>query len=151
MEIKGNGSLTIEELEGMEESLGVKLPEEYKRFMLKYNGGVPKVESAGTKIQGTSENMVLQYLMGHKVNKKLSILRWNEEYKDEIGDEVIVIGMDMGGGIVLLNCEKNTGEVMYYDDAYGLEETTEEINTYEVAGNFEEFVEKLGMKMKSGE
>lgn len=138
MNINSFGGAKSEAVENLEKYIGFRLPEDYKQFLLNYNGGTSKVRYSTFKAEGLDSNIPLDVLYGVDVGKKHFDLRYiNEAYSDEILPNSIIIGDEPGGGFfVLIDFEG----VYYWDSPQYFEQSDEENNLYKVADSFEEFL-----------
>lgn len=144
MKINGFQKIGLGVIEDFEKNRGIVLPDDYKNFLLKYNGGTPKVKYSTFLVKELNENMILDRLYGLNLEKRgLNLEFMNNEFGDEELSDVIIIGSDPGSGlIVLVNYEGMKG-VYYWDDQLNFEQSTEDDNMYKVADSFDEFITNL--------
>lgn len=144
MKINGFGKIDLKIIEDFEKSRGIVLPDDYKNFLLEYNGGTPEVKYSTFWVGELNENMILDTLYGLNIEKRgLNLEFMNNEFGDEELSDVIIIGSDPGSGlIVLVNYEGMKG-VYYWDDQLNFEQSTEDDNMYKVADSFDEFITNL--------
>lgn len=144
MNINSFGGASIEAIKNFEESMGVSLPNDYKQFLSKYNGGTSKVRYSTFKVEELNENIPLDVLYGLDVEKKqLELHNVNNEYIDDMLPNCIIIGDDPGAGLIVLINDANTEGVYYWDHSFHFEQSSEEENIYKVADSFQAFVENL--------
>ena len=145
MEIDGFGGVDLKVIEKFQKNRGILLPEDYKNFLLKYNGGTPKIKYSTFRVKELSTNIILDCLYGLNVEKRQLDLEYiNDEFGDEDLSEAIIIGDDPGSGfIVLLNYEKLKGIIYYLDDEFNFEQSTEENNMYKISDSIKEFIDSL--------
>lgn len=144
MNINSFGGTSIEVVNNFENSIGFLLPEDYKNFLLEYNGGTAKIRYSTFKAEGLNENIPLDVLYGIGVEKKqLDLQIINEEYIDDMLPNCIIIGDDPGSGmIVLINNEELKG-VYYWDHSFYFKQSREEGNIYKIADSFIDFIQGL--------
>ncbi|MEK9150013.1 MAG: SMI1/KNR4 family protein [Candidatus Desantisbacteria bacterium] len=154
-------SLTVEELQKVEEVIGVTLPEEYKHFLMMHNGGQPepsefeilwKKEMIGEPWwrlnPGEEELMVgeVDWFLSICDDDESDLLENFEDFKGRIPDDTIAIGYDQGGNYILLGITgTNRGKVFFW--MLDFEEREGEIangsNVGFVANSFNEFLDSL--------
>ncbi len=102
-------TLNLQEIQNAEKSLGVKFPDQYIQFLLKYNGGRP--EPAGFDIewrtnQPMSEDWrtsMLSWFLSIYNGDETNLLEYNKiSFSGRIPKETIAIADDCGGNLILL-------------------------------------------------
>jgi len=149
MEIKTeNNPSTKEEISNFEKEINVELPNEYKTFLLKYNGGKPsKYVFPDTE---DLYSFAISDLYGLNTKQDYNDLRrsWNL-FKDRIFKQFISIGRTIDGDQITLGISGPLkGKVYFWDHNTELEndEFTENVlpgNMYLLADSFNEFLNKL--------
>jgi len=144
MNIQGYGKAFEEIINQFERQIDFSLPEDYKYFLRKCNGGTPKIRYSTFMIAELNEEIPLQVLYGLAFdNSELDLQTWRNEYEDDLESNSLIIGHDFGSGlIVLINSPEKKG-VYYWDHTFNFEQSTEEKNTYKIADSFQAFVDKL--------
>lgn len=143
MKIKGYGNVKEEEIFKLEEEIGFTLPNDYKEFLINFNGGVPEVKYSTFKLNELEENIGLQVLYGLNLEENLDLREWYEEYEDDLLDDCLIIGHGIGFGfIVLVNSPEISG-VYFWDNSFELENSSEDENIYKISDTFKEFIQEL--------
>lgn len=143
MKIKGYGNVKEEEIFKLEEEIGFILPNDYKEFLINFNGGVPEVKYSTFKLNELEENIGLQVLYGLNLEENLDLREWYEEYEDDLLDDCLIIGHGIGFGfIVLVNSPEISG-VYFWDNSFELENSSEDENIYKISDTFKEFIQEL--------
>ena len=143
MKIKGYGNVKEEEIFKLEEEIGFTLPNDYKEFLINFNGGVPEVKYSTFKLNELEENIGLQVLYGLDLEENLNLREWYEEYEDDLLDDCLIIGHGIGFGfIVLVNSPEISG-VYFWDNSFELENSSEDENIYKISDTFKEFIQEL--------
>ena len=102
-------ALSLQAIQNAEKSLGVKFPDQYIQFLLKYNGGRP--EPAGFDIewrtnQPMSEDWrtsMLSWFLSIYNGDETNLLEYNKiSFSGRIPKETIAIADDCGGNLILL-------------------------------------------------
>jgi len=147
VEIEANKQINIKDIEALEESYGLSLPEDYKQFLLKYNGGEPDKYLFKDKNLGS---LVLNVLYGINIEDSYDELHnVIKVYKDRIPSSFIPIGDDSGGNQFVIGIKGKFKDKIYlWDHNTELEhnkftENTLPGNMYKLADNFTEFINAL--------
>ena len=137
-----------------EKALGVKFPDEYIQFLLKYNGGRP--EPAGFDIDWKNNQEIgqhwrtsmLSWFLSIYDGKSTNLLRYNQvTFRGRIPKETIAIAHDCGGNLILLGVAgEYKDKVLFWVKDYEVEEG--EVPGFDnvgfLADSFDEFInEKL--------
>jgi hypothetical protein len=139
--------LTDERIASFEGELGVSLPEQYRRFLLKTNGG--RFSPPGTyavDVEGAPGGSAdVGDFFGIDDAVESCDLSWNRSTLSErIPDELLPIACDSGGSVFCLSLQgPDRGAVLYCDlqsVAFDYEATPK---FYPVASNFEGFLNKI--------
>ena len=117
---------TPEAILAFEAQVGAKLPDDYKAFLLKYNGGYiePMMKYKRSKIMGCkplsrdehlseTENERIQALFGLDPKHSLSLQREYEIYGDELPEGFLSIGYDPFGILILISLRTSTKGRIY--------------------------------------
>jgi cell wall assembly regulator SMI1 len=142
--------LAPDELERAEKTLGVSLPEDYKRFLLAHNGGRPRPDAfritwkgqpfaPGWRVSAVGDFHAIYE--GDAVN----LLVDARKFKDRIPKEMLPVATDPGSNLVLLGLAgANRGKVFFW--IHELEEEFDERsfdNLGLLANSFDEFLDSL--------
>lgn len=142
MNINGFGKATQQMINDFEQHIGFSLPDDYKIFLLKYNGGTPKVRYSTFTVEELNENISLDVLHGLGINE-LDLKKRNDEYMDDLLPKCIIIGDDPGAGMIVLNNDYETKGVYYWDHSFYFEKSNEDENIYKIADSFQDFINGL--------
>lgn len=143
MKIKGYGNVKEEEIFKLEDEIGFTLPNDYKEFLINFNGGVPEVKYSTFKLNELEENIGLQVLYGLDLEEDLNLREWYEEYEDDLLDDCLIIGHGIGFGFIVLVNSPEVSGVYFWDNSFELENSSEDENIYKISDTFREFIEKL--------
>lgn len=145
IEIKPFGKITKEDIREIEELFDVVLPNDYKKFLLKYNGGAVKLNEFNKLfLDDANETVSIDVLYGIHTDKKASDIEyWTNEYAEDLLEKTIIIGDSIQHGFIVLVCDGSNNGIYYYDDSYYFDSSNEENNVYFIADSFEEFWEIL--------
>ncbi|MDC3956740.1 SMI1/KNR4 family protein [Polyangium jinanense] len=139
MEITDRGEpLSEQALRELEEKLGVRLPEPYRRFLQEYNGGRPDpdiLDIAGAPFKGADVHVF--FGLGREYESE-DLLWNNEDWKrPSLGNDVLAIACDSGGSLFGIVTEGEQRGRVYYFDYYA------DWEPYFVASDFDAFLQKL--------
>ncbi|UZQ51671.1 SMI1/KNR4 family protein [Clostridium kluyveri] len=143
MNINSFGGASLEAIKNFEKSIGFSLPEDYKQFLIEYNGEA-RVRYSTFKVEELNENIPLDVLYGLGVEKKqLDLQKVNDEYIDDMLPNCIIIGDDLGAGMIVLINDDDYEGVYYWDHSFHFAQSSEEENIYKVADSFKAFIDGL--------
>ncbi|HEX4144217.1 MAG TPA: SMI1/KNR4 family protein [Pirellulales bacterium] len=131
-------SLAISSIEEFESEIGRALPEQYRRFLEKYNGGQPWPHCIDiTTFPESPTDIQVFFGLGRDV--EASDLRWIvKTYDGLITNEVLPIACDSGGNLFCLVLRGNAhGSIVYFD------RSRSDMPPYEVAGDFSQFLRAI--------
>jgi len=128
--------LTAEELEKFEAHLQVRLPEEYRRFLLEYNGGRP--EPNLFTFQDQEDGSDCHYLLGLNGTDGFDLRPFIETHKDRLPAGLFTIAYDSLGNLICLSTRKeDAGKIYFWDhQTHGKQGQAPTL----VAENFETFL-----------
>lgn len=107
IEIKPFGKITKEDISEIEELFDVVLPNDYKKFLLKYNGGAVKLNEFNKLfLDDANETVSIDVLYGIHTDKKASDIEyWTNEYAEDLFEKTIIIGDSIQHGFIVLVCD----------------------------------------------
>lgn len=138
--------LTEDRVANFEKELGVNLPDQYRKFLLKTNGGVPSPDRDIVDLEGAPRSytdLQVFYRIGGSVES--SELTWNRSTLTErLPDELLAIAKDSGGNVFCISLQgPDQGAVLFCDleSVWGDFEATPKF--YPVAPDFDSFLAKI--------
>lgn len=139
MKIIGYEKGSLENVNEIEQKFDILLPEDYKNFLIIYNGA--DIVDGIFYVKDLEQKILMGGFYGvESDNKKIGLINQNEEYGDDIPANSLLIGSDPGSGwILLVNDGENNG-IWYYDHSYFFSQSTDELNTYFICETFSEFL-----------
>lgn len=145
MILKKTGIALEQDITLLEKELSLKLPQDYRKFLLDTNGGVvEKDENNKIVLTQIDETIVIDVLYGiHTGNQNADIQFWMDSLKDDLMENVIIVGDDIIQGLIVMICDGEDQGIYYWDDAYNFEESCDESNMYKIADSFTEFIQLL--------
>ncbi len=136
--------LSPQDIQALEKAINAELLEDYRAFLLKYNGGVPVPNAF--PIQGMKNNPIgiLQEFFGIDQHVESSNLVWNyETLKMRLPSNLFAIaGTGSGDLVCLILWGDDAGSVVFWD-SYGETEPPTYQNVYRVADNFNVFIASI--------
>lgn len=132
---------TEDAIANAERTLGVVFPEDYRRFLLEHNGGTPVPDAFF--IEDVDQYALVDCFFGLG-RPSDDLLRYFSEIEDRIPEAHVPIGVDPGNNVLLMDLgPEGMARVYYWDDLSAFGQSTDEENTYLVAGSFTDFLSKL--------
>lgn len=126
-----------------EEEMNLKFPSEYKKFLKEYNGGLPKEQYLNTKLLDTGEEVILGALLGVNDNENFDLRTWRLEFNEELPPSAFVIGTEYNFGLFIMITAGDEKGIYFWDNAYILENSSDEENVYWLSDTFEGFINSL--------
>ncbi|MGT2743052.1 SMI1/KNR4 family protein [Streptococcus plurextorum] len=146
LHIEKFGSAKIEDIHELEKKFNLVLPEDYKQFLLNFNGGETiDYELNKIRIPKIDDEINLDLLFGVRPDEQgVDIQKWTEDYIDDLLECSLIIGDTIQHGFIIIwiSGDENQG-IYYYDDTYTLASSSDEGNTYYLAPTFTEFLALL--------
>jgi hypothetical protein len=110
--------LSDEDIARLEVRMGTRLPESYRQFLQKNNGGRPPIHGDGIKIDRLpGEETDVQVFFGIDRSIESSNIDWNlSMFENRISDQLLPIACDSFGNLFCLSLSKQDyGSVVYCD------------------------------------
>ena len=142
--INGYGKASMEAVNQFENYSGFNLPSDYKQFLLEFNGGITTVQQSKFYVEALDTLVTLELLLGlDMADEKLDLQKANEQYKEDLHMNGIVIGCaPFSGKILLFNNGEYKG-VYFWDHGWYADPSNQDENIYKVAESFQSFVDGL--------
>lgn len=139
--------LSEADIERFEKQIGFSLPESYRSFLSKFNGGSPEPYHFAVPKWRYGQSLVTEF-NGITPGKFSDIGEVIETLEDRLPKGFIPIAGDPGGNVVLLSLDGPTrGKVYFWDHENEPEEGTEDVedypNVYLLADDFQDFLNNL--------
>lgn len=137
------GSLNASLVEQLDDMLGFEIPEDYKKFLIKTNGGRFDYEDEHY-VMIKNNRIWIDVLYGNKQNMRSSLLFWNNEYGDEVPKNSIIIGDTQDHNFLVYVCAGDQKGIYLWDDTLSVEDSScEGKNAYYIAENMNEFFDLI--------
>lgn len=139
--------LNSDRLKEFEHKFEMTLPNDYRDFLLTYNGGYP--EPDGFWIQGMDGNgSLVDRFLGIHGGEHDNLLGYLEIYKERIPPNFLPIAHDPGGNLICMSVEgEDKGKIYFWDHEEEADpdqgETAGYQNVYLIADSFTDFFENL--------
>lgn len=133
----------VDEVTQYEDLVKMKLPKDYKEFLLKTNGGhfVDGIHTVW--VEELKQNIGIDVLFGFNQARSLCLNSWHNEYSEELPENTIIIGNTINAGLILLIWQDDWKGVFLWDHCLELEQSTEEDCLYRISDSFELFLNLL--------
>jgi cell wall assembly regulator SMI1 len=139
-------SLTQDAIERFERQIGTTLPETYRSFLLRYNGGHP--EPNMFPIQGfyADTHGLLEWFFCIAKGDVYDLAENEQLYHNRVPPDLLPIATDPGGNLICLAIEgKNQGKIYFWhhEDEVGKGIHPTYNNVYFVANSFDDLLNSL--------
>lgn len=119
---EGLGPLAEADLAAAERQLGVRLPDDYRRFMLQHNGGQVEPDGfaitwkPGQKAAAAGATSMVSWLFRVYDGRHENLVRMNRTtFAGRLPAGTLAIGRDPGSNLLLLRCDgAQRGELLYW-------------------------------------
>ncbi|WP_238322775.1 SMI1/KNR4 family protein [Gorillibacterium massiliense] len=136
-----NGPLSVEIIEQFELKHSISLPEQYRSFLLEFNGGrpIPKL----FKISDEQGPDILRMFFG--IGEMYNNLAENIHiYEDRLPIGLMPIGNDPGGNVICIGTdEEYYGKIYFWDHEEESEDLDDISNVYLLADSFDDFLSEM--------
>lgn len=131
----------------LEDSLRIKLPPSYRKFLMEYNGGKPAPRRF--KFKGKTRGSSVDRFLGVHNKDYSNLLKYLKTYNGRIPRNFFPVAYDPGGNLICISVEgADTGSVYFWDHEQESEEGTlpDYSNVILIADSFDEFLNGLHEK-----
>ena len=140
---KKHEPLKMEDLKYFEHK-NIEIPDDYRNFLIQYNGGRPENDCIDFK--DSHQGTMLKSIFGFTKDEYGSLEDANIMYKERIPKNTIVIADDAGGNRIIMSISGDDyGKIYFWD--HNMEADDEEEPDYSnltlVADSFDEFINNL--------
>lgn len=137
------GIVSEQELAALEKQLGINLPNDYRDFLKKNNGGYP--EPDGFSFSNGEDGSSVDKFLEVSDSKTASLISYYNTYKNRIPKSYFPIAKDPGGNLILIEIDHDGSGIYFWDhenesedgDPPGMD------NIYLVSSSFDEFINNL--------
>jgi len=138
----GYGAVFLSELNNCERKLGYSLPEDYREFLLQFNGGKPSPSSL--RLSDGSVTTIRAFYAVAPPSQTMSLERQIGQYRNRIPPRFIPIGEDPGGNRICICLNgKHYGQVFFWDHEMESDEVADNRNMTFVASTFSSLLDGL--------
>lgn len=121
----------------------MKLPKDYREFLLNTNGGHFDEEIHTFWVEELQQNIGIDVLFGLNQVRSLCLNDWYDEYSEDLLENTIIIGDSINSGLILLIWQDDWKGIFLWDHCLELEQSTEEDCLYRIADQFDLFFDSL--------
>lgn len=134
--------LTMIDIHKIETQIGKKLPEPYKDFLLKHNGGRPNPDCFPIEGEDVDQFGGVQFFFGLNLPIKALDILWNyRTFHKRVPNNILPIACDGSGNIICMSLRKSDYENIYFWDHE--RELTQPGKLYIIKDNFSSFIDCL--------
>lgn len=135
--MKPIGQAAEAQIAAFELTLGFALPSDYKAFLLEANGAAfPDNRLQPVELD---TEIMLDVLFGLGLDSNLDLKSVNDEYKEDLLPNSILIGCDSANNFIMLSVDAGNEGIKYFDHGM-LFDSSLEGNVYDLAPNFTELI-----------
>ncbi len=138
-------ALSPSDIDGLEKRMKIRLPKEYRAWLLKYNGGQPVPGNFSLGLGGNSEGVAWFFAIheGEFNNFELEYKFWKIMTKRVPGD-LVPVATDGSGNLICLSFGSADEGKVYFWDHERETDPPSYANCQVVAESFNDFVNMLG-------
>lgn len=135
--------VSLEEVKVFEDKVGLVFPDDYKKFLIKHNGGTPSLDNFN--FYGKEEGSTIKRFFGVTSNSKNSVDWILDVYEGRLPKDFLPVADDLGGNLILLDCSFEQKGVFFWDHEEEAEEGEEPTmdNMCYLSKNFDSFLSAL--------
>lgn len=146
-EINSFEKITNDDIVEIEKMFDILLPNDYKKFLLNYNGASVNNECNELYLDDINEIINIDVLYGiHTGDSNFDIEYWTNEYMNDLLEKTVIIGDSLQHGFIVLICDGSNNGVYYYDDSYYFDSSNDKSNVYLISNTFDEFWKLLSKR-----
>jgi cell wall assembly regulator SMI1 len=137
--------ITEDKLSQFEKELGRQLPQDYRQFLLRHNGGKPNPGKFSVDIDGFRNTTVVQRFLGFHDTDADSFSRYSKIYENRIPDNLLPIATELSVDLICISINGDDyGKVYYWDHNWEVTEGKPDYsNVHILANSFTEFLGTL--------
>ncbi|WP_193777990.1 SMI1/KNR4 family protein [Psychrobacter sp. FDAARGOS_221] len=142
--ITGFGQLTGSEIEAFEKKYSIKLPQEYRAFLSKYNGGT--VDPDTFVFHDETDASSINYFLGIGLKEYYYNLSYTlDMFRDRVPDNLFPIAKDPGGNLILVGLSGNElGKIYFWDHEFEADGSKPDMsNVHYLSSSFDTFLNGL--------
>lgn len=142
MKINGYGKLQIKDIRNLERHVGFKIPDDYRDFLLLYNGGSPAIKDRTISLMDVKQKITVDIFYGMRFNRNSNLVDWYNEYKNDLFEKSFIMGRGQQG-FLLLSAHDELPGIYLWDSTFVLPISSEDCNVYKVADSFTHLLDLL--------
>jgi hypothetical protein len=138
------GPLSETTLAEYENKWGCILPSDYRKFLLRFNGGYPEPDAF--RFRNNSTRSLVDRFLGIHDREHSNLLKYLNTYTIRLPKNLFPVAHDPGGNLICLSVKgETTGKVYFWDHENEADEGEEPDyrNVYLIADTFDEFLAGL--------
>ena len=137
------GGEISDKLEEYERTVDMKLPNDYRQFLVNTNGGQFVNEIHTFWVEELKQDIGIDVLFGFNNLRSLCLINWYKEYVEDLPQNTIIIGNSINAGLILLIWQDDWKGIFLWDHCLDLEQSTQDDCLYRIADEFALFCSSL--------
>ncbi|SUD91844.1 MULTISPECIES: SMI1/KNR4 family protein [Psychrobacter] len=142
--ITGFGQLTNSEIEAFEKQYSINLPQEFRSFLMKYNGG--KVYPETFVFHDKTDASSISYFLGIGLKEYYYNLSYTfDMFRDRVPNNLFPIARDPGGNLILVGLSgKELGKIYFWDHEFEADGNKPDMsNVHYLSSSLDTFLNEL--------
>jgi cell wall assembly regulator SMI1 len=137
-------SIQIVDIEKVERDYNIRLPQDYRDFLLEHNGGVPQPDTFDLLLAGKPSSSDVRRFLGIGGASQDSLETQRKlDTNHVMPDSLLPIAYDSGGSVICLSVREADYGKVYFWDNQDVDLSDPYRNVYYVANSFTEFLNSL--------
>lgn len=113
---EADNPLNEQQLDALEQQLGVTLPAPYRAFLRAHNGGYPEPNAFPIEGDYADDHALLDWFLGVRPGQTRDLADYAQRYRDRVPAGFLPIGYDPGGNLICLVVDgPDSGKLFFWD------------------------------------
>jgi cell wall assembly regulator SMI1 len=143
---KSREPVGLQDILKLESEIGLSLPNEYRAFLLKHNGGRPKPDAFPIFGNAADNQGLVHSFLCVRPGDVYHLPDWIRRYQERLPEGFIPVAVDQGGNLVCIaTIGEQEGQVFFWDHEEEVDEGEKPgfQNVYFISDGFQNFLDNL--------
>jgi hypothetical protein len=142
---RGCSNISEVEITKFERENKLRLPRDYRAFLLSFNGGIPKPSCFDIDIDGFKNTSCIRYFLRLSDSSDYSLQNYMSKYKTRLPHNLLPIATELSASLVCMSIlGQDYGKVYFWDHNWEVTESTPDYsNIHFLAENFTALLDML--------